>query len=74
MVILKTKSQVRNFVKRMSKEHSYYHYEGCGCCSSVTSVNFDRRTNKVLILNWHTHQGFMKSSCKVIAIYNKVRS
>ena len=51
MVILKTRSQLRSFIHRKTKELPENYDEGCGCCYSHTWITFDSETNKVLEYN-----------------------
>lgn len=65
MVILKTESQVRSFIKRMNKKHSFSHDEGCGCCFQYSYIQRDN--NRVLLKTVYSSRGSMEMSCGVLA-------
>ena len=71
MVQLKTYSQVKNFVKRMSKRYNMHHYDGCGCCWSSTLVQLDVSRMRVVLSTVREVQGAYSSQNKVIAIIKR---
>lgn len=74
MIILKTKSQLKNFVKRMDKKYSYYHDEGCGCCTTHSTVNITyTHGNQVRVVHNDLSQlrGSFKLHSTVLAVIRK---
>lgn len=66
MVVLKTPSQVKSFVKRMDIKHSYNFSEGCGCCGHSSYVA--RRKNRIIIESWSENMGAIEITATVIAV------
>lgn len=66
MVVLKTPSQVKSFVKRMAEEHEDYHDEGCGCCGYSTYVQ-DTPT-RVVLQHETRSMGDFRMSVEVLAV------
>ena len=73
MVQLKTYSQVKNFVNRMSERYNMHHQDGCGCCWSSTLVKLDVSKMRVVLSTVGEVQGAYSSQNKVIAIVKKRR-
>ena len=68
MVVLKSKSQVNNFVKRMSNKLNFNHQEGCGCCYNRAFVYRDDKTNKVILEKCRSYVGDEKRKAEVLAV------
>lgn len=71
MIVLKTYSQVVNFLRRMNKKYAYYHSEGCGCCWQQVGVEVDTEKRRVLIVSFGEHKGERYTSCEVLAVIKK---
>lgn len=69
MIILRTKSQLKDFTKRMKKIHTHYYSEDCGCCRQGTRVDFDTEKNRVIKVKYGEHQGFWFTKIEVLAIF-----
>jgi len=68
MVVLKSKSQVNNFIKRMENKLNYNRHEGCGCCYSHAFVIRDDETNKIILEKCHSHAGNERCEVTVLAV------
>ena len=66
MVVLKTPSQVKSFVKRMTKEHEDSHDEGCGCCGYSTYVI--RTPTRVILQHETMNMSGIRISVEVLAV------
>lgn len=72
MVVLKTKSQLNNFVKRKRESRNYFNNPGCGCCFSGGQVQIDEERKRVIFHEWS--EGLSESSsCTVLATFKKIR-
>lgn len=63
MIVFKTMSQVKSYIKR-HKGFSYY--EGCGCCWQEQSYIFDKDKNRVLLCTSGEYRGEYEYRTKII--------
>ena len=68
MVVLKSESQINNFIKRMKKKYNFNRQEGCGCCYSYAFVNRDEETNKIILESCYSYAGNETYKITVIAV------
>jgi hypothetical protein len=68
MIVLKTESQVKNFVKRMEKIYEFHRTEGCGCCSSASFIDLDLKKKRVVNLYLDQSRGSYTATAKVLAV------
>jgi hypothetical protein len=68
MVKLKTKAQVKSFIKRMSKKFNYHYREGCGCCWNSDYVQIDVKKHRVILVHQTSYADDVYTSVKVLAI------
>jgi len=73
MVVLKSESQINNFIKRMKKKYDFNRQEGCGCCYSYAFVNRDDKTNKIILENCHSYEGNKSYGARVLAVIKHKR-
>jgi len=66
MVTLKTKSQLKSFIKR---QHPYNIIEGCGCCWQAFSIDYDSVTKRVIEVHTQSIAGKITACANVLAIY-----
>lgn len=72
MVVLKTKSQLKNFVKRMKDKYQYQVSMDCGCCFHGTLILVDEERKRVIK---HEYSDGLNSfnSATVLATFKKIR-
>jgi hypothetical protein len=72
MVMLRTFSQVKSFLKR-NKKRVYYHREGCGCCSNSGSLAVDVKKSRILFVDCSEHKNSVSIHVTVLAVAKKRR-